>query len=169
MTKDVFMHLPRSRLLIAAGVLLLASACMPVSRNHGFVVSKETPGDVESGVDTKTTVLSKYGNPSTTGVFEKNKWYYMSELREQLGYMRPHTKTRTVTAIAFNPDGVVDGVSIYTIEDGRIVNMIGRKTPTRGRELSILQQLLGGVGRLPPGTIGGNQNLPGGAGGPRRQ
>ncbi len=149
--------------------LLVTSACIPVARNHGYVASKKSPGDIEKGVDTKTTVLSKFGNPSTTGVFDKEKWYYMSELREQLGYLRPRTVTRTVTAVAFNDHGVVDKVDVYTIKDGHLVNPVGRKTPTRGRELSILQQLLGGVGRLPPGTIGDNQNLPGGAGGPRRQ
>lgn len=163
------MNISFPKLLIASGAVLLASACMPVSRNHGFVVSKEAPGDIEAGVDTKTTVLSKFGNPSTTGVFEKGKWYYMSELREQLGYLRPRTKTRTITAVAFNDAGIVDDVSIYTVKDGRIVSIVGRKTPTRGRELSVLQQLLGGVGRLPQGTLGNSQNLPGGAGGPRRQ
>jgi len=67
------MRLTRTKIIIAGCAILAMSACMPVSRNHGFVVSKEAPGDIESGVDTKTTVLSKYGNPSTTGVFEKNK------------------------------------------------------------------------------------------------
>ncbi len=162
------MQFSSTKLAIAGCALLLASACMPISRNHGFVTSKESPGDIEAGVDTKTTVLSKYGNPSTTGVFEKDKWYYMSELREQLGYLRPRTKTRTITAVAFK-DGVVDDVSIYTIKDGHVVSIVGRKTPTRGRELSIIQQLLGGVGRLPQGALGDSQNLPGGAGGPRRQ
>ncbi len=163
------MQVPFSKLLIIGSIALLVSACMPVSRNHGFVSSKETPSDIEAGVDTKTTVLSKYGTPSTTGIFKKDKWYYMSELREQLGYLRPRTTTRTITAVAFSDEGVVDDVSIYTIKDGRVVSLIGRKTPTRGRELSIFQQLLGGVGRLPPGQVGNNQNLPGGAGGPRRQ
>ncbi len=163
------MQISFPKLLMTGCAVILASACMPISRNHGFVTSKEAPGDIETGVDTKTTVLSRFGNPSITGVFEKNKWYYMSELREQLGYLRPQTKTRTITAVAFSTEGIVDDVSVYTIKDGNIVSLVGRKTPTRGRELSIMQQLLGGVGRLPQGTLGDNQNLPGGAGGPRRQ
>ncbi len=162
------MRVTLRHLLFAASAASLIGACTPVSRNHGFVVNKESPGDIETGVDTKTTVLSKYGNPSSTGTFEKNKWYYMSELREQLGYMHPRTKTRTITSVLFSEAGVVDDVAIYTIKDGKVVSFVGRKTPTRGRELSVLQQLLGGVGRLPEGTLGGNQNLPGGAGGPRR-
>ena len=157
------------RLFIAGLALMIASACIPVARNHGFVASKKSPGDIEKGVDTKTTVLSKFGNPSATGTFDREKWYYMTELREQLGYLRPRTVERTVTAVAFNTQGVVDKVDVYSIKDGHLVNPVKRKTPTRGRELSIIQQLLGGVGRLPPGTIGGERDLPGGAGGPRRQ
>ncbi len=152
---------------IALGTAL--GACVPISRNHGFVTTKENPGDVENGVDTKTTVLSKYGNPSITGTFDKSTWYYMSELREQLGYLRPRATSRTITAIQFSQAGVVDDVTVYSLKDGNIVSLVGRKTPTRGRELSVLEQLLGTVGRVPTGTITDGANLPGGAGGPRRQ
>jgi len=35
-----------------------------------------------------------------------------------------------------------------------------------GRELSVLEQIFGSVGRLPTSTLGGNQPIPGGGGGP---
>lgn len=155
--------------MILVGTVLIASigACTPISRSHGFISAKGAPGDVESGIDNKTTVLAKFGSPSTVGVFEENTWYYMSELRQQLGYLPPRTENRTITTIRFTADGMVDDVSIYTLEDGNLVAIAGRETPTRGRELTVLEQLLGNVGRLPQGTLG-SENLPGGAGGPRR-
>jgi len=48
----------------------------------------------------------------------------------------PLVEDRTVTAISFNKDGQVKKVTEYTVEDGRFVNYVDRKTPTRGRELS---------------------------------
>ena len=53
--------------------------------------------------------------------------------------------------------------------DGRRVAIVDRQTPTRGRELSLLEQLLGNIGRLPADSFTGEENLPGGAGGPRRR
>lgn len=160
------MHRGVSILVLGAALLGGTVACTPISRSHGYVAAKASPGDVKKGTDTKTTVLAKYGSPTTTGVFDGNVWYYMSEQREQLGYLQPKTTSRTVTSIAFSKDGVVDGVDVYTLKDGHVVNMVKRETPTRGKELTILEQLLGTVGRLPEGAFG-DSNLPGGAGGPR--
>ncbi len=154
-------------LLLGTGLCVAMSACTPISRSHGFIAAKESPGDVESGVDSKTTVLAKYGSPSTTGVFEKDTWYYLSEFRQQLGFTQPKTQTRDITAISFSDDGIVDNVDTYTLEDGKFVSMVGRSTPTRGKELSVLEQLVGTVGRVPGGNLGA-ENLPGSAGGPRR-
>ncbi len=154
-------------ILLGTCLCLAIGACTPISRSHGFVAAKENPADVETGVDSKTSVLAKYGSPSTTSIFEENKWYYVSELQEQLGYLRPNTQSRSITSIRFSADGIVDDVNIYTMDDGNLVSLIGRETPTRGRELTVLEQLLGTVGRLPQGTLG-QENLPGSAGGPRR-
>ena len=56
---------------------------------------------------------------------------------------------------------------VRAIEDGRYVNYVDRKTPTRGRELSVLEQVFGTIGRLPTDRLGNqNQNAPGGSGGP---
>jgi len=162
------MKLSVNTVVLSAALLVTVSACTPISRSHGFISAKGSPGDVETGVDSKSTVLAKFGTPSTTGVFENDTWYYMSEFREQLGFLNAKTQNRVITTIKFTDDGMVSNVDIYTIKDGNLVSLVGRKTPTRGRELTILEQLLGNVGRLPPGSLG-QQNLPGGAGGPRRQ
>ena len=56
---------------------------------------------------------------------------------------------------------------VRAIEDGRYVNYSDRKTPTRGREVSVLEQIFGSVGRLPTDRLGGGQqDIPGGGGGP---
>ncbi|MND02397.1 hypothetical protein D3C83_217680 [compost metagenome] len=37
-------------------------------------------------------------------------------------------------------------MNTYTLKDGKVVAFNGRETPTRGREMTILEQLLGNVG-----------------------
>jgi hypothetical protein len=40
----------------------------------------------------------------------------------------------------------------YGLEDGQIIDFNTRKTPTRGRDFTILQQLFQNLGRFTPNT-----------------
>ena len=68
-------------------------------------------------------------------------------------------------AITFNKDSeLVESVNSLTLKDGKVVAFNGRETPTRGRELTILEQILGNVGRggfLPNQDEGVPGNRPG--------
>lgn len=155
-----------SAILIAC--TLCVAACNPTLRAHGHRYGIDEEPEVVVAEDTQQTVLQRFGNPSTRGTFAANTWYYISATRESLAYLRPSTRDRRIIAISFDDSGVVSEVNEYGLDDGRVVAYSSTETPTRGRELSILEQLLGNVGTLPNEQFGGEQNLPGGAGGPRR-
>ena len=158
---------------LALAAALLASGCNPTLRTHGYVPTAEgKPQEINPNTDTKATVLASLGSASIEGTFdeqdETDTWYYINQVRERYAYLRPQIQEQTVTAITFNADGQVTQVAEYGIEDRRIVSYSDRETPTRGRELSVLEQIFGTIGRIPTDRIGGNQqNVPGGAGGPR--
>lgn len=154
--------------LVLAACALGVSACNPVLRAHGYRYSVEEEPVITPAEDTQNSVLRMLGSPSTRGSFEQNTWYYISATRESIAYLRPATRDRRILAIRFDDDGVVDEVLDYDLEDGRVVSYASRETPTRGRELNLLEQLLGNIGRGQAEQFGGEQNLPGGAGGPRR-
>lgn len=154
--------------LITAAVV--STACNPILRTHGYIPTEEKPQAVNPETDTKTSVLARLGNPSIETTFsedlEEDTWYYINSVRQRYAYLRPQIQDRTITAIHFNVDGQVTKVAEYGLEDGVPVNYIDRTTPTRGRELSVLEQIFGTIGRLPTDRLGGNQNVPGGGGGP---
>ena len=159
--------------LAVVGAALSVTACNPVLRTHGYVSAGENkPQAVEATVDTKATVLSRLGNPSVEGTFDDelgvDTWYYINSVRERQAYLRPKVRERQITAITFDEDGTVTKVAEYGIEDGRYVDYKDRTTPTRGRELSVLEQIFGTIGRLPTNRIGGGDpnDRPGGPGGP---
>ncbi|MEA1942899.1 MAG: outer membrane protein assembly factor BamE [Pseudomonadota bacterium] len=154
--------------LLVAACAVGVSACNPVLRSHGYRYTTQEEPNITPAEDTQDSVLARLGNPSTRGTFEDDTWYYISSTRESLAYLRPATRDRRIIAVSFDDAGVVSEVNEYSLEDGRVVAYADRETPTRGRELSFLEQLLGNVGRLPSEQFGGEQNLPGGAGGPRR-
>jgi outer membrane protein assembly factor BamE (lipoprotein component of BamABCDE complex) len=131
---------------LAVGYLSVA-ACAPISSYSGFQAIESDPKDVKVGADTKSTVRGKLGSPSATSTFDPNIWFYMNQIKERVAFRRPKVVARNVTAIAFNKESEqVESVHTYTLKDGKVIAYNGRETPTRGREMTILEQMLGAVG-----------------------
>lgn len=140
----------RFRTIAAAAVLAVAAAaCTPVRDQHGFVPDSPEAAKVEAGVDTKATVLARLGTPSTTSAFDGEAWYYISAVQERLAFYTPKTAERTVIAVRFGADDVVSGVETFGIEKGKVVAFNADETPTRGRELGLVEQIFGNIGRNP--------------------
>ncbi len=55
---------------------------------------------------------------------------------------------KEVLAISFNDNNIVDDMKIYGLENGRMVDMNQNLTPTYGNDLTLMQQLLGNLGRF---------------------
>lgn len=137
-----------SSLAALVAVAALAGACAPTVGMNGFQVVDAKPQDVAVGTDTRDTVMARLGSPSARSTFEDDVWYYISQTTEKYTYNRAQVTQRQVTAISFNEaDGKVTEVRNLGLDDGQEVAMSSRETPTRGRELTILEQLLGNVGR----------------------
>jgi outer membrane protein assembly factor BamE (lipoprotein component of BamABCDE complex) len=152
--------------LVGAGTL---GACTPVVDRRGFLADESQTTPFAPGVDTKETVLTRMGNPSQTGVFDEQTWYYISSVQNQTAFYRPRTTERSITAISFDEGDKVAGVRTFGLQDGRVIAYDARRTPTRGREVTFLEQIFGSIGRSPVQLPGADPNLPSSAGGPRRQ
>lgn len=142
--------LPLIAAFCAAGVCgaLASGGCAPLRSVNGYQAIEHQPKDVKVGVDTKSTVLDLLGSPSIRSTFDPNIWYYISQSSNQIGYHKQHVVRRSIVAITFNKDNEhVAKVDTYTLRDGRVIAYNNRETPTRGRELSAIEQLLGNVGR----------------------
>jgi len=138
----------RAAYAIVAVSLLSTAACAPITSYSGFQAIESDPKDVKVGTDTKSTVRGKLGSPSATSTFDPNVWFYMNQVKQRIAFRRPTVIARNVTAITFNKENEqVESVNNYTLKDGKVIAFNGRETPTRGRELTILEQLLGNVGR----------------------
>ena len=139
------------RVMIAACAVgvLTTGACAPITSYSGYqTVDADPAKDVKVGTDTKSTVRAKLGSPSATSTFDPNVWFYMNQVKERVAFERPKVVARHVTAISFDKESEqVTEVNNYTLKDGRVIAYNDHETPTRGRQLSILEQILGTVGR----------------------
>ena len=136
--------------VLAAATVALGglSACSPISSYSGFQAIDSDPKDVKVGTDTKSTVRAKLGSPSVQSTFDPNVWFYMNQIKQRVAFQKPRVTQRNVTAIVFNKDTeMVETVNVYTLKDGKVIAYNTHETPTRGREMTVLEQLLGSVGR----------------------
>jgi outer membrane protein assembly factor BamE (lipoprotein component of BamABCDE complex) len=133
-------------LLALAGVAL--SACAPTIARQGFQVQDSAPKDLKVGMDTKSTVLEKLGSPSAIATFDPNTWYYVTQTTERYTYHMARVTSRDVTVITFDKGSEkLTKLDTVGLKDGRKIAYNERVTPTRGRSLTVLEQLLGNVGR----------------------
>jgi outer membrane protein assembly factor BamE (lipoprotein component of BamABCDE complex) len=132
--------------------LTLLTACAPLVRpvidHRGYVPDEAQISAIQPGQDTKASITSQLGTPSAEANFDGDTWYYISTEQKSFLFNRPKIIKEEVVAIRFDESSVVSEINRYGLEDHRMVNYVKRETPTRGKELSILQQLLGNVGRI---------------------
>lgn len=132
-------------LALALSVTAL-SGCTSVGEvmNNGYVVDEQSLALVPEGSSREQVMLS-LGSPSTTATFDNEVFYYISQKRTRpVAFMKPRLVDQSVLAIYFDKDGVVKSRANYTMKDGKVFDMISRTTPTGGKDLTFLQQLLSG-------------------------
>ena len=155
-------------LLFAAGLALIVTACAPVTALQGYQPIDVKPGDIKVGDDSKMSVRTKLGSPTTISTFEPNIWFYMNQTTDQFGAYTPRTRTRDIVAITFDKTSEkVLAVNDFTTKDGRIIAFNKRETATTGQELSVWQQLISTLGsNLLPRQADDPGRRPGGGAGP---
>ena len=142
-----------SRVLVAATVALAVAACSANIAHRGYLEKPGAFGQVHEGM-AKSEVEGILGSPSTTASinYQGDSYYYISSTTEQKAFLNPKEVDRQVIAIRFDQNDQVASLGQYGLEDGKIIDINTRTTPTRGRELTMIQQIFGNIGK--PGAGG---------------
>jgi outer membrane protein assembly factor BamE (lipoprotein component of BamABCDE complex) len=127
---------------------LAISACSDVVSTHGQVLQTATIEDVRPGLATKQDIQAKLGSPTSTAAFDTSTWYYISQVRIRRSFFNPVTAQQRVLVLHFDGNDVLDRISMLDEDQSEEVTLVSRQTPTAGHKLSILEQLLGNVGRF---------------------
>lgn len=114
---------------------------------RGNMVTNQRLAEVTVGASTKNDVATLLGSPTTVSTFNPDVWYYIGQRTEQVAFFAPEVKERRVLQIAFDPSGVVRSIDEMGLADGRTVALVDRETPTMGRQMTFMEQILGNVGR----------------------
>jgi outer membrane protein assembly factor BamE (lipoprotein component of BamABCDE complex) len=137
-----------NRLLIASALVLGLGACSPTIENRGYVPDKESLEKVKPGGQTRSDVADLLGTPSSVTPFSENTWIYIQSRTSTMAFFDPKVLEQNVVVVDFDDAGLVQDVRRYTLEDGKVIDPVSRKTPAPGKELSFLEQLVGNVGKF---------------------
>ena len=126
----------------------ILGACTPTITQHGYVPDEDRIGSIRTELDDRESIRAKLGSPSTLTAFGDETWLYVSRRVEEFAFYTPKVLDQQVVAINFNDRGFVQDIRRLNLEDGRLIDPVTRETPTLGRELGVLEQLFGNLGRF---------------------
>jgi outer membrane protein assembly factor BamE (lipoprotein component of BamABCDE complex) len=148
----------RRRFTTITAISLLAglglAGCVGETLNRGYVPSESALAQVQVGAP-REQVLIALGTPSTTADFGGEVFYYISQKTSRpVAFMNSHVVDQTVLAIYMDQNGQVARVANYGLEDGKIIDLVSRTTPTGGKDFSFLAQIFAATG-ISPGSLAG--------------
>lgn len=138
----------RSCVAAALFTAIALAGCTPIVENRGHIPDGEAIEEIELGTHTPEDVLDILGTPSSVSTFDRRTWFYISETTETIAFFDPDVMERQILVVSFGGDGYVSSVRALDKEDGTDIDPVGRSTPTAGRNITILEQMFGNIGRF---------------------
>ncbi|WP_118134389.1 outer membrane protein assembly factor BamE [Oceanicella sp. SM1341] len=138
--------------LTVAGCLAV-SGCSATYRGHGYAPKPDELSGIVAGQDTKGSVREKIGRPGTQGLVSNDAWYYVGSTEKEYLFYAPEVVDRTVVVVLFDEQGTVQDVRQFGMENGQVIDLVTRTTPTYGKELNVVQQLLGNMFNFSSGSL----------------
>ena len=137
--------------LFCLAVALALPGCSPIVRTHGMMVDEEILRQLQPGISREADVVALLGTPTAESTFDpRREWYYVGQRTEQTAFMAPEVTKREVIRVRFDDNGTVAGVEKLDKAAGLDITPIARSTPTVGHNLTVMEQVLGNIGRFSP-------------------
>lgn len=135
----------KSSIILIAAMTSLSACNSTQVLNQGYVLDQESVDAIPVG-SSREQVLLSLGTPSTTQNFDANEiFYYVTQKRKRnLAFQKLRVVDQSILAVYFDEDATVSNIANYTMQDGKVFDMISRTTPTSGKERGFLAGLLAG-------------------------
>lgn len=151
--------------LIGALALPLAVAgCESIVDQRGFAATPGSVEKLETDTQSREDVVRLIGSPSAVATFNPNVWYYISQKQEYYAFFKPAMLEQNVMQLTFNDSGRLTAIKKYDLGDAKDIQMVSRITPTAGKEITVLEQIMGNVGRFSGPRQETNPGAPTGSG-----
>ncbi len=129
-------------------------ACAPKVEQRGAMPDIDAIASIVPQKSNKTDVERSLGSPSSINVFGEETWMYIGETTESFAFLDHKVNERSVLIVSFDDKGIVKDVQAHGLDEARDVQPVERKTPTVGKNMTAIEQLIGNLNRF--GKIGGS-------------
>lgn len=133
-------------LMVALALVPALAACSGVAlttqRTEGYVLKPDMLAQIRPGQsqDLVTIVL---GSPQTTNSFgDETAFYYVETKKDSTAFGMDFIKERTVLVVYFDKNRKVVDKAIYTAQDGKVIAIESRKTPSFGEDKNFIDSIL---------------------------
>ena len=139
----------RGRHIWLGAAMLLLGACAAREEFRGHKTDPDQLAQLKAGTQGPEEVRGLLGSPSSISTFGEAgiTWYYIARETSQVAFLAEETVDQRVVAIDFK-EGKVADVRQIGMKDGKPVEPVARVTPTKGKELTVVEQFLGNIGKF---------------------
>lgn len=128
--------------------ILGLSACADTIEQRGVQLDPDRVAKIQIGQSSINDVMGALGSPAASSNFGEPSWYYINQRMQYWAFREPKIKAQDITIIRFDRSGIVSAIEQKSLADAKTVQSVGQSTPSAESQLTILQQLLGNVGRF---------------------
>jgi outer membrane protein assembly factor BamE (lipoprotein component of BamABCDE complex) len=147
------MPLPAVSGRIAAALVLAialtgctASNSLVTKRTQGYEIPETALAQIRPG-QSQDLVRIVLGSPQLTNNFgSESAWYYVETKIQTTAFGLDMVQERTVLAIYFDANKRVSQRAVYGLEDGVVIDMETRRTPSFGEDRTFVESILSSVG-----------------------
>lgn len=114
-------------------------------RTQGYDISEDALAQIRPG-QSQELVQLVLGSPQTTNAFgQETAWYYIETKVDTTAFGLTTIKSRKVLAVYFDKNKRVADRAVYGLEDGRVIDIESRRTPSYGEDRTFIQSILSSV------------------------
>jgi outer membrane protein assembly factor BamE (lipoprotein component of BamABCDE complex) len=135
---------------LAVAAMISLTACGADIIRHGHIFTEEDLAQVKAGMSRDQVILA-LGTPDTKSTVGQEAFYYISTTtKRSAAFLSPKVVDRKVVAVYFDKKDTVTRVANYGLEDGKVIDVVKRETPSKGSEDGLLKELFRNIGRPTP-------------------
>ena len=134
-------------------MIILLTGCSATFKNHGFTPSKVEIEQLLIGKDSEQSVKKIFGPPSSLGLVDNGKWFYLSTKVKYYLYRTPEIVTRRLVAFSFAKDGSLVNIEVFQLDNQEVVVLSRRITDSEIKGISLIRQILNSAGNFDPTSM----------------
>ncbi len=129
----------------------LLSGCGLETYQSGDLPSQKRLDLVRPGF-TRAQTVDLLGEPSFRNKIGSDDFYiYSKVIKKSQAFLEPKEIERDIYVVTFNQSGIVTNIQRLTLKDGNEIAFDETISPVRGKELSVVEQLVKNFGRYDAG------------------